>query len=87
MQHFCTLNKRIMEAQRKTQAYATVLVDLVNCSIMTKAQAEELLGYSISGFLLNTNSTPADDSDDDSDDDSGNGHYERIPDGDDTNNG
>lgn len=61
MQHFCTLNKRIMEAQRKTQAYATVLVDLVNCSIMTKAQAEELLGYSISSFLLNTNSTPADD--------------------------
>lgn len=82
MQHFCTLNKRIMEAQRKTQAYATVLVDLVNCSIMTKAQAEELLGYSISGFLLNTNSTPADDTDD-----TDGGHYEREPAGDDTNNG
>lgn len=82
MQHFCTLNKRIMEAQRKTQAYATVLVDLVNLGVVTKSQAEELLGYSISGFLLNTNSTPADDSDD-----PGNGHYERVPAGDDTNNG
>ena len=79
MQHFCTLNKRIMEAQRKTQAYATVLVDLVNLGVVTKSQAEELLGYSISGFLLNTNSTPADDTDD--------GHHEREPDGDDTNNG
>lgn len=61
MQHFCTLNKRIMEAQRKSQAYVTVLVDLVNLGIVAKSQAEELLGYTIPSYLINTNSTPAGD--------------------------
>lgn len=54
MQHFCTLNKRIMEAQRKTQAYATVLVDLVNLGVVSKSDAEELLGYSIPSYLITT---------------------------------
>ena len=60
MQHFCTLNKRIMEAQRKSQAYATVLIDLVNLSIITKAQAEELLGYTIPSYLVTSGSDTSD---------------------------
>lgn len=68
MQHFCTLNKRIMEAQRKSQAYVTVLVDLVNLGIVTKSQAEELLGYTIPSYLITTTSKQtADTSDDDND--------------------
>lgn len=52
MLHFCTLNKRIMEAQRKTQAYATVIVDLVNAQVITRGTAESLLGYKIPDMLL-----------------------------------
>lgn len=52
MLHFCTLNRRIMEAQRKTQAYATVIVDLVNAQVITLGTAESLLGYKIPNRLL-----------------------------------
>lgn len=52
MLHFCTLNRRIMEAQRKTQAYATVIVDLVNARVITRDTAESLLGYKIPNRLL-----------------------------------
>lgn len=52
MLHFCTLNRRIMEAQRKTQAYATVIVDLVNAQVIARYTAESLLGYRIPDRLL-----------------------------------
>ena len=66
MLHFCTLNKRIMEAQRKTQAYATVLVDLVNAQVITRHTAESLLGYKIPNMLLsNAVLAPTDATDED----------------------
>lgn len=72
MLHFCTVNKRIMEACRKNEVYVTLLIDLVNLGVVTKEQAEALLGYSLPDHVLDKPSTPSNNSDDDSgDDDSG----------------
>jgi len=52
MLHFCTVNKRIMEAQRKNPLYVTMLVDLVNLKAVKKADAEKLLGYKLPDHVL-----------------------------------
>lgn len=69
MQHFCILNKRIMEAKRKDALYATLLVDFVNLGVITKTEAETLLGYSIPSYLITTSGNEVTDGTDDDDDD------------------
>ncbi len=62
-----------MEARRKNEVYVTLLIDLVNLDVVTKEQAESLLGYKLPAHVL-TSSTPVepvepvdDDTDDDTD--------------------
>ena len=68
MQHFCILNKRIMEAKRKDALYATLLVDFVNLGVITKTEAETLLGYSIPSYLITASGNEVTDGTDDDDD-------------------
>ena len=87
MLHFCTVNRRIMEAARKDRAYVTVLIDLVNAGVVTKAKAEALLGYTLPDHVLDNTSAPVDtptsnssdssssDNDDSGNDDSGNDDF------------
>ena len=63
MQHFCILNKRIMEAKRKDALYATLLVDFVNLGVITKTEAETLLGYSIPSYLITASGNEVTDND------------------------
>lgn len=66
MLHFCTVNKRIMEARRKNEVYVTLLIDLVNLNVVTKEQAKALLGYSLPDHVLDKSSASSGNSDDDS---------------------
>lgn len=69
MLHFCTVNKRIMEARRKNEVYVTLLIDLVNLNVVTKEQAETLLGYKLPAHVLTAASNSEGSSTDDDDDD------------------
>lgn len=48
----CTLNNMIMRNVRKTQAYQTVLVDLVKLGVVDKDDAEKVLGYTIPSYIV-----------------------------------
>lgn len=47
----CTLNNMVMRNVRKTQAYQTILVDLVFMGVVKKDVAEAMLGYTIPGHI------------------------------------
>lgn len=47
----CTLNNMVMRNMRRSQAYQTMLVDLVFMGVVDRDVAEAMLGYKIPGHI------------------------------------
>ena len=47
----CTLNNMVMRNQRKSQAYQTMLVDLVFMGVVDRDVGEAMLGYKVPGHI------------------------------------
>lgn len=47
----CTFNNMTLKNTRKEKAYQAILIDFANLGVISKTQAEALLGYAVPDFL------------------------------------